>query len=161
MPSCSGNDVRWSHGQPFTFILDLSDNAYDPNTFFDAEMVYQVSDGTAMHQTVWRLIKSIVNSPSQGFVTVILQASDPGLSTSGQNIDANKRGAAAGPPLRDSVSGPVATFVTPDGVKKGARAASGSSSSASSSSSTGPVSGVTVLNTTRVSFQLKNAPSKI
>jgi hypothetical protein len=175
MPRCCDNDVRWSHGQPFTFILDLTDNLYQVEQFLDADLTYIVDggDGTTKNIAVWRLIKAIRHSPKQGQITVILQAADPGLSASGHGVSHKAPARVASPSPPDTVSGPVATFESSSSSSSGSSSAnrstkthvaaqSGSSSSGSSSSSSSNANGYTPMSTVRVRFSLPNGvPAKV
>jgi hypothetical protein len=161
MPHCCDNDVRWSDGQPFTFVLDLTDGQYKVSDFIDARMNYQVDvdtgGNTTTHHVVWKLVKAILNSPHPNFLTVILAASDPGLSATGHGVGPAKRRFAGGKRIGDSVSGPVATFVAPD-PNKAARTAGGSSSSSSSNSSSGGAGGAFApVSTVQVAFVLAHS----
>jgi hypothetical protein len=178
MPSCIDNDVRWSHGQPFTFILDLSDNVYPLENFLDAELIYEADGGDGARVVgVWRLIKAIRNSPKKGQLTAILQATDPQLNASGHGINPKAPAAGAVLPLRDTVSGPVATFETSSSssatstssstsiasqsITKQVATQSGSSSSSSGSSSSS-ASGCTPQSIVRVRFTLpRGVPGKV
>jgi hypothetical protein len=176
MPRCCDNDARWSHGQPFTFILDLTDNLYQVEQFLDADLTYIVDggDGTTKHFAVWRLIKAIRHSPKQGQITVILQAADPELSASGHGVCHKAPARDVGPSPPDTVSGPVATFESSSSsssissssahrsTKMHVAAQSGSSSSGSSSSSSSNANGCTPMSTVRVRFSLPNGvPGKV
>jgi hypothetical protein len=104
MPCCSDNDRRWSHGQAFTLILDMSDKVYEMDDFLGAEMGMQVDVGTDSHYVIWKFVKAIKNSVTKGkeSITVVLLAKDP-------QRDANEKGSHGGP-IRNSRKGPVAMF---------------------------------------------------
>jgi hypothetical protein len=158
MANCTDNDKRWSHGQPFTIILDLRDGLYPVDSFRDVEVLYhaEASDGTT-HVAVWRLVKAIKHSPENGYLTAVVQAVDPLLSASGHGLEPIGPAKRSRPPfISDTVSGPVATFDSTGSSSsssanmlagKGKRAIAGTSSSSGSS-----ISSATTLTTVRVQF---------
>jgi hypothetical protein len=110
MPDCLVNDISWTNQQPFYFILEDFDadgnGPYTIDYFHCAEMGYEVdlANGIALY-AVWKQINAFKNYPLQGQVTVAVLAVDPQLSQGSGPKSPN------GPPLGNSVKGPVAMFI--------------------------------------------------